>query len=103
MFSYTAQVHTIPIVITLVTKSGASEELKDGVQHQMAMLGRQLSVNISVAEVDRFGKTYFNLCLIFCVYKMAVLLTKLSYHHILTIKILNLFSSGLKLILEEKL
>ena len=57
MFSYTAQVHTIPIVITLVTKSGASEELKDGVQLQMAMLDRQLSVNISVAEVDRFGKT----------------------------------------------
>ena len=65
MFSYTAQVHTIPIVITLVRKGGASEELKDGIQHQMAMLGRQLSVNISVAEVDRFGKTYFNICLIF--------------------------------------
>ena len=31
----------------------------------MAMLDRQLSVNISVAKVDRFGKTYFNLCLIF--------------------------------------
>ena len=64
IFSYTAQVHTIPIVITLVTKSGASEQLKIGVQHQMAMLGRQLSVNISIAEVDRFGKTYFNLFLI---------------------------------------
>ena len=50
MFSYTTQVHTISIVITLITKTGASEELKNRVQNQMAMLGRQLGINISVAK-----------------------------------------------------
>ena len=61
IFSYTTQLHTISIVITLVTKAGASEDFRDRVQHQMAMLGRQLHVNISVANVERFGKTNLKL------------------------------------------
>ena len=57
IFSYTTQVYTIPIVITLVTKAKTSEDLRDRIQHQMATLDRQLSFNISVAAVERFGKT----------------------------------------------
>ena len=64
IFSYTTQVYTIPIVITLVTKAKMSEDLKDRIQHQMATLDRQLSFNISVAAVERFGKTNLKFFLI---------------------------------------
>ena len=69
MFSYATQVHTISIVITLITKTGASEELKNRVQNQMAMLGRKLGINISVAKVDRFGKTIFYVMFDYHVFK----------------------------------
>ena len=46
----------IPIIITLVTKGGGSEELLADVDQEMQSLGIQLSVNITINEVDRFGK-----------------------------------------------
>ena len=61
--SYTTKLYTIPIVITLLTKNGATEQLKRGVQHHMIKLGEQLHVNISIVEVDRFGKITIQLYL----------------------------------------
>ena len=46
----------IPIIITLVTKGGGSEELLADVEQEMQSLGIQLSVDITISEVDRFGK-----------------------------------------------
>ena len=40
----------------MLTKDGASEQLKIGVQEEMDELTEQLDVNISIVEVDRFGK-----------------------------------------------
>ena len=58
IYSYTAQLYTIPIVITLVTKNGTSEQLKNRVQQQMAGLNEYLRINITVVDVDRFGMAY---------------------------------------------
>ena len=55
IYSYTAQLNTIPIVVTLVTKNEATEQLRVGVQQQLAALSVQINVNISLHEVDRFG------------------------------------------------
>ena len=55
IYSYTAQLNTIPIVVTLVTKNEATEQLRVGVQQQLAALSVQMNVNISLDEVDRFG------------------------------------------------
>ena len=55
--SYTEQLYTIPIIITMMTKDGASEQLRIEVQQEMDELIEQLDVNISIVEVDRFGKT----------------------------------------------
>ena len=41
----------------MITKDGASEQLRIGVQQEMDELTEQLDVNISIVEVDRFGKT----------------------------------------------
>ena len=41
----------------MMTKDGASEQLRIGVQQKMDELTEQLDVNISIVEVDRFGKT----------------------------------------------
>ena len=41
----------------MMTKDEASEQLRIGVQQQMSELSEQLQVNISIVEVDRFGKT----------------------------------------------
>ena len=46
----------IPIVITLITNEGGSEELLEDVQEEMETLGMQLNINIIINEVDRFGK-----------------------------------------------
>ena len=46
----------IPIIITLVTKEGGSEELLEDVNEEMETLGMQLNVNITINVVDRFGK-----------------------------------------------
>ena len=50
----------IPIVVTLVTEEGGSEELLQEVQKEMETIGEELSVgvNITVSSVDRFGKIY---------------------------------------------
>ena len=69
LYSHT---HTVPIVITLITKNGASEQLKNRVQQQMASLSEQFGINISAIEVDRFG--IFILCndIYFSLYQMDV-------------------------------
>ena len=58
IYSYTAQLNTIPIVVTLVTKNEATEQLRVEVQQQLAALSVQINVNISLDEVDRFGMSY---------------------------------------------
>ena len=54
-YSYTEQLNTIPIVVTLVAKNEATEQLRVGVQHQLAALSIQINVNISLDKVNRFG------------------------------------------------
>ena len=54
-YSYTVQLNTISIVVTLVTKNEASEQLRVGVQHQLTALSIQINVNISIDKVVRFG------------------------------------------------
>ena len=41
----------------MITKDGASEQLRIGVQQQMSELSEALGVNISIVKVERFGKT----------------------------------------------
>ena len=55
LYSYTDQLNTIPIVITLVTKDEATEQLRVRVQQQLATLSKQININISLVEVNRFG------------------------------------------------
>ena len=54
-YSYTDQLNTIPIVITLVTKDEATEQLRVRVQQQLATLSKQININILLVEVNRFG------------------------------------------------
>ena len=61
LYSYTEQLNTIPIVITLVTKDGATEQLRVRVQQQLAALSEQININISLIEVNRFG---MSICII---------------------------------------
>ena len=55
LYSYIAQLNTIPIVITLVTKDGATEQLRVSVKQQLATLSEEININISLVEVNRFG------------------------------------------------
>ena len=55
LYSYTDQLNTIPIVITLVSKDEATEQLRVRVQQQLATLSEQININISLVEVNRFG------------------------------------------------
>ena len=59
LYSYTEQLNTIPIVITLVTKDKANEQLRFRVQQQLAALSEQININITLVEVDRFGISIF--------------------------------------------
>ena len=54
-YSYTDQLNTIPIVITLVIKDETTEQLRVRVQQQLATLSKQININISLVEVNRFG------------------------------------------------
>ena len=47
----------------MMTKFGASEQLRIGVQQEMDELGVQLGDNISIVEVNRFGRTMFKIFL----------------------------------------
>ena len=49
----------IPIVITLRTKQNESEELLEFVEDEMQRLETQLSVNITIQDVDRLGKVMY--------------------------------------------
>ena len=46
----------IPIVITLITEEEGSEELLEYVEDEMQRLETQLNFNISIDDVDRFGR-----------------------------------------------
>ena len=47
----------------MMTKDGASEQLRIGVQQQMDELSGQIGMNISIVEVERFGKTMLKILL----------------------------------------
>ena len=49
----------IPIVITLITKKKGSEELLEFVENEMKRLETQLNFNITIHDVDRFGKRLY--------------------------------------------
>ena len=57
--SYIEQPNIIPIVITLVTKDRATEQLRLKVQQQLAGLSEQIHINITLVEVDRFGMSTY--------------------------------------------
>ena len=45
----------------MITQQEPSEQLRIGVQQQIHTLGEQLGNNISIVDVDRFGKIIFDL------------------------------------------
>ena len=45
----------------MITQQEPSEQLRIGVQQQIDTLGEQLGVNITIVEVDRFGKITLDL------------------------------------------
>ena len=47
----------------MLTKDGASEQLRIGVQQEMDELSGQIGINISIVEVERFGKTVLKISL----------------------------------------
>ena len=55
IYSFSPRLQMIPIVITLVTNEGGSEELLEEVEEEMRRLGMQLNIDITINEVDRFG------------------------------------------------
>ena len=52
LYSFNSSLQMIPIIITLVTKEGGSEELLEAVNEEMQTLGMQLNVNITINVVD---------------------------------------------------
>ena len=71
----------IPIVITLITEEEGSEELLAFVEDEMQRLETQLNVNITIKDVDRFGKEMYrkqHLKRLFYS-QMAVVLTLLKF------------------------
>ena len=55
--SFSSPPQVIPIIITLVTEEGGSDELLRNVEEEIQTLGMQLNINITIDGVDRFGKT----------------------------------------------
>ena len=51
----------IPIAITLITEERGSEELLEFVEDEMQRLETQLSFNITIQDVDRFGKRMYRI------------------------------------------
>ena len=45
----------------MITKMGSTKQLRTGVQQHLNELSKQLSVNISIVEVDRFGMIIFSI------------------------------------------
>ena len=54
--SFTDPPKIIPILITLVTIEGGSEDLLVQVTKEMEMLEMHLNINITLQNVDRFGE-----------------------------------------------
>ena len=48
----------------MLTKIGATKQLRAGVQQHLNELSKQLDVNISIADVDRFGMIIFSIMFI---------------------------------------
>ena len=88
----------------MLTKIGATKQLRTGVQQHLNELSKQLDVNISITDVDRFGMIIFSIMFInfFLIYKMDVLLPKQLYHHTQVDKILLSLFTGQNPILENK-
>ena len=61
MFSLENSLEIIPIVITLITEEEGSEELLEYVEDEMQRLETQLNFNISIDNVDRFGRRMYGI------------------------------------------
>ena len=51
----------IPIIITLITEEEGSEKLLEFVEDEMQRLETQLNFNITIDDVDRFGKRMYGI------------------------------------------
>ena len=60
-FSLENSLEMIPIAITLITEERGSEELLEFVEDEMQRLETQLSFNITIQDVDRFGKRMYRI------------------------------------------
>ena len=49
----------IPIVMTLITEEEGSEELLEFVEDEMQRLETQLNFNVTIENVDRFGRRIY--------------------------------------------
>ena len=59
LFSLETSLEMIPIVITLRTKEKGSEELLEFVEDEIQRLETLLNVNITIQDVERFGKVMY--------------------------------------------
>ena len=60
-FSLENSLEMIPIAITLITEEEGSEKLLQFVEDEMQRLEIQLNFNISIDDVDRFGKRMYGM------------------------------------------
>ena len=60
-FSLENSLEMIPIVITLITEEEGSEKLLEYVEDEMQKLETQLNFNISIDDVDRFGRRMYGI------------------------------------------
>ena len=61
LFSLENSLEMIPIAITLITEEKGSEELLEFVENEMQRLETQLNYNISIDDVDRFGRKMYEM------------------------------------------
>ena len=59
VFSLENSLENIAIVITLITEEEGSKELLEYVEDEMQRLETQLNFNISIDNVDRFGRRMY--------------------------------------------
>ena len=89
LYSFNNPQQMIPIVITLETEEGGSEELLGEVQKEIQLAEEELDVNFAVDTVDRFGtciKYMHAYCIHTCINNFTLLSTSvvLVYMTILT-------------------
>ena len=77
------QPHSIPVVVTLITERGQGDQtLLTGVRNQLGSLKEQISIEITVTAVSRFGKKHiFTSMIVILFIKNSRWLSVKLYHH----------------------